>query len=74
MLGSVRVVTDQSGTVQERYDYLPFGRMLSLWDNGRDTIGNYPTDHDPVVPDIQADSKIPQKFTGKERDAETRLD
>jgi RHS repeat-associated protein len=69
MLGSVRAVTSESGTVEECYDYLPFGRMLSSLDNGRSGSNCY-----PLNPDTQIDSSLPQKFTGKERDAETGLD
>ena len=42
--------------------------MLSSSDNGRNT-GCYASN-----PDTQTDSNLPQKFTGKERDPETRLD
>jgi RHS repeat-associated protein len=69
MLGSVRAVTSQSKTVAERYDYLPFGRMLSAADNGRSASGCYQSN-----PDVQVNSRTPPKFTGKERDAETGLD
>src|SRR5438132_11442088 len=73
MLGSVRAVTGekpQSGTapVVECYDYLPFGRLLSSTDNLRNT-GCYPAN-----PDNQLSSRLPQKFTGNERDGETGLD
>jgi RHS repeat-associated protein len=72
MLGSTRATTSGTGssgygTVTECYDYLPFGRMLRSSDNGRGSC------HHPN-PDDQVDSAIPQKFTGKERDAETGLD
>jgi RHS repeat-associated protein len=72
MLGSTRAITSNAGSsgygsVTECYDYLPFGRILSSSDNGRGSC--YPLD-----PDDQVDSAIPQKFTGKERDAETGLD
>jgi len=53
--------------VMECYDYLPFGRLLSSSDNGRGACH-------PPNPDDQINSEIPQKFTGKERDAETGLD
>ena len=67
MLGSVRAVTSKEGDVLECYDYLPFGRMLSAGDNGRS--GCFPTN-----PDVGYHSSLSQKFTGKERDAETGLD
>ncbi len=66
MLGSVRAVVSNSGA-EECYDYLPFGRALSSADNGRSAC------HQPN-PDVAIDSSLPQKFTGKERDAETGLD
>jgi hypothetical protein len=68
MLGSVRAVTSDSGDVVEYNDYLPFGRMLSSLDDGRD-IGYFQAD-----PDNQIDSDLPQKFTGKKRDAVTGFD
>ena len=67
MLGSVRTITNDVGAVVECYDYLPFGRMLGSGVGGRGSC--YP---DP--PDANYDSRAPQKFTGKERDAETGLD
>jgi RHS repeat-associated protein len=74
MLGSVRAITSQAGgsgygSVTECYDYLPFGRMLSSSDNSRSNSSCYPAD-----PDTGFSSSTPQKFTGKERDAETGLD
>src|SRR4030095_6119663 len=45
-----------------------FGRMLGSGINSRNN-GCYPPN-----PDAQINSRLPQKFTGKERDAETRLD
>jgi RHS repeat-associated protein len=68
MLGSVRTITNASGAVVECYDYMPFGRMLTASDNGRSAAGCYPAAPDP------ANSRASQKFTGKERDAETGLD
>src|SRR5262245_41831997 len=68
MLGSTRMVTNAAGATVECYDYLPFGRMLSNGVNGRN-IGCYQAD-----PDYQISSNLPQKFTGKERDPETKLD
>ena len=69
MLGSVRAITDADGVVQECYDHLPFGRLLSASDNGRATLGCH-----PASPDSSLDSRAPQKFTGQVRDEETRLD
>jgi RHS repeat-associated protein len=68
MLGSTRMVTNASDATLECYDYLPFGRLLSDGVNARNT-GCYPPN-----PDAQISSKLSQKFTGKERDGETRLD
>jgi RHS repeat-associated protein len=68
MLGSVRSVTNQSGTVTECYDYLPFGRIIGSSINGRGSAGCHPS-----APDSYLNSSLPQKFTGKERD-ETGLD
>jgi RHS repeat-associated protein len=70
MLGSTRAITSSTGALTECYDYLPFGRMLSASDNSR---GNcFPSDPDaqPAATTTAAE----QKFTGKERDAETGLD
>ncbi len=58
-VGNVRVVTDETGQVLERHDYLPFGEEC--------TTGACATN--PGVADGQ-----PRRFTGKERDSETGLD
>ena len=68
MLGSVRAVSNSSGSLSECYDYLSFGRMLGSADNGRSSAGCYPNLSQPLS------SRLPQKFTGKERDGETGLD
>ncbi len=60
-LGSTRLVTDQNGNVVSRHDYLPFGEEITSGFAGRGSQwGN--TDN------------VSQKFTGKERDAESGLD
>lgn len=62
-LGSPRVVTNSSGGVISRHDYMPFGEELGSGVGGR-TIGmgyNFP-------------DGMRQKFTAKERDVETGLD
>jgi RHS repeat-associated protein len=66
MLGSVRAITSESQSVEECYDYEPFGRMLGASDNGRGSLGCFQANPDNSV--------IAQKFTSKERDAETGLD
>jgi RHS repeat-associated protein len=66
-LGSTRLVLDGSGNVQERIDYLPFGEEIAPGFRGRPS--NYCAGMYPSSPDNQS-----QKFTGKERDAETGLD
>ncbi|MBL0162036.1 MAG: RHS repeat protein [Bryobacterales bacterium] len=63
-LGSTRVVTDGGGAVVERRDYLPFGDEL-LFGAGDPRHG---------VVGYGVDQTGRQKFTGKERDAETGLD
>jgi RHS repeat-associated protein len=72
-LGSVRMLTGEKTVTStapalECYDYLPFGRLLNSGDDARNT-GCY-----PASPDTQITSRLPQKFTGEERDPETRLD
>jgi RHS repeat-associated protein len=62
-LGSTRVVTDASGGVISRHDYLPFGEAISAGIGGRTGGIGY---EDP--------DGINQKFTGKERDSESGLD
>ena len=66
-LGSTRMVMDSSGSVKEDYDYYPFGEDIAAGTGGRPSLfssGTYPNSPDA----------LPQKFTGKERDAETGLD
>jgi RHS repeat-associated protein len=65
-LETPRVITDSTGTVKSRHDYLPFGEEISVNMGGR-TAGQqyvYGT----------GDDGIRQKFTGHERDNETGLD
>lgn len=66
-LGSTRVVTRESGAVAERKDYLPFGELITVSAGNPRMIGPLP------APGYEADA-VRQKFTGKERDAETGLD
>ena len=62
-LGSTRLVTNASGEVVSRHDYLPFGEELPNTVGGRQSVAGYTWNPD-----------ITQRFTGKERDAETGLD
>jgi RHS repeat-associated protein len=62
-LGSTRLVTDSTGTVIARHDYAPFGEEISSVIGGRGGVTGY-----------GVDEGLRQKFTGKERDAETGLD
>ena len=41
-IGSVRMISDATGAVVARYDYLPFGRLLGSADNARTSAGCYP--------------------------------
>jgi RHS repeat-associated protein len=60
-LGSTRLLTDTNGAVVACHDYQPFGAEIPSGTNGRGTC--YAGTDNPK-----------QKFTGKERDAETGLD
>lgn len=62
-LGSPRVVTNSSGAVVSRHDYLPFGQELFAGTGGRTTGMGY-----------SAADNLRQKFTGQQRDTETGLD
>jgi RHS repeat-associated protein len=59
-LGSTRLVTNAAGTVLGYHDYLPFGEEISAGIDGRSSLWG-PLDGDGLT----------QKFTAKERDAET---
>ncbi len=59
-LGSTRMVTDQSGNLIARHDYLPFGGEILSGTGGRTSAWG-------------ATDGVNQKFTGKERDSETTL-
>jgi len=63
-LGSTRVVTDSSGNVTQRYDYLPFGEEIPADGVVRTTAMGYQTASDGFNP----------KFTGQVRDVESGLD
>ncbi len=63
-LGSTRLVTNGTGGVVERRDYLPFGEKIPAPSGSpRLSVAGY-----------TADSGVTQSFTSKERDAETGLD
>jgi RHS repeat-associated protein len=62
-LGNLRAVTDGSGNIQSRHDYLPFGEELAASLGDRGSATGY------LLPDY-----LSQRFTGKERDAESGLD
>ena len=62
-LGSTRVVTNSTGGVKARHDYLPFGEEIGVNVSGRTTAIGYSL----------ADG-LRQKFTQKERDNESGLD
>ncbi len=61
-LGNVRMVTDQSANVIARHDFLPFGEEIAGWaDRSSDLYFGF-------------SDNVTQRFTGKERDAESGLD
>ena len=64
-LGSTRVVTAEDQSVLSRHDYLPFGEEIGTGLGNRDQVDGYTAS--------RTDGPT-QKFTGKERDAETGLD
>jgi RHS repeat-associated protein len=61
-LGSTRLMTHPDGTLRSRHDYLPFGEEIGTSIGGRASVPGY------GIVDIR------QKFTAKERDAESGLD
>jgi RHS repeat-associated protein len=61
-IGSTRLVTDIAGNVVSRHDYLAFGEEIGSYSAGRN--GQW----GPIA------DNITQKFTAKERDAESGLD
>src|SRR5208283_972420 len=69
-LGSTRLITDATGNPTRCIDYLPFGEEIPTGVDGRSgCYGSLTSPQYPTTPDVAA-----QKFTGKERDAETGLD
>lgn len=62
-LGSVRMVTNSSGVVVSRHDFLPFGEEVPQGSAGRmASLGFGDTDY------------VSERFTGKERDSESGMD
>jgi len=71
-LGSIRAITGPkppvgSAPLLECFDYSPFGRPLGVG-NQRPEDSCYPVISQTITP------RMPQRFTGKERDTETGLD
>ncbi len=64
-LGSPRIITNELGQVQSRRDFMPFGEDLNAG------IGNRTAD--PGKYSVPGD-KVRQKFTGYQKDEETKLD
>jgi len=62
-LGSTRVVTDASGNVKSRHDYMPFGEEIGSGIGSRTSAMKY-----------GAADGLRQKFTSKQRDTESGLD
>src|SRR5262249_40140018 len=62
-LGSARVITNSTGSVVSRHDYLPFGQELFAGTGGRTTAQGY-----------SVSDGVRHHFTSKERDNETGLD
>lgn len=64
-LGSPRVVTDKSGNVISRRDFMPFGEEIYAGVGGRSVSLKY---------SLTGADNIRQRFTGYEKDIETGLD
>lgn len=69
-LGSTRLVTDSTGVVKERRDYHPFGEEIPA----STVFGSRNNVTDGGVTTYNEAPLVNQRFTGKERDAETGLD
>ena len=67
-LGSTRLVTGEDQLVLSRHDYLPFGEEIGAGLGNRDQASGV-----AGYTDSRTDGPA-QKFTGKERDAESGLD
>jgi RHS repeat-associated protein len=61
--GSLRLITTAGGAVKARHDYMPFGEELAASTGGRINIPGYGNS-----------DGMKQKFAGKERDDEAKLD
>jgi RHS repeat-associated protein len=68
-LGSTRLVTDSGGNATKCYDYLPFGEEISAGTAGRSS-----SCYGSITYPISSPDVLSEKFTGKERDAESGLD
>jgi RHS repeat-associated protein len=67
-LGSTRMVTDGTGTVQALHDFLPFGEEITAGTPTARLARYYPASP------LAMNDGVTEKFTGKERDGETGLD
>ncbi len=63
-LGSPRAITDISGNVVSRHDYMPFGEEVYAGTGGRTSAQGY----------LQTIDGVRQQFTGYEKDLESGLD
>ena len=69
-LGSTRLVTDGTGAVKQRRDYMPFGEEIAA----SAAFGNRQLVTDAGTATYNSGNGPTQQFTGKERDAESGLD
>jgi RHS repeat-associated protein len=65
-LGSPRVITDATGKVKSRRDFLPFGEEIG--------VNTQQTPNRASIPQYGASDNVRQKFTGYQKDNETNLD
>jgi len=71
-LGSTRIVTDSSGNVHSRHDYLPFGKEVPPDLASRADIAGYMVSG--WSPAHRVSEAVLQRFTGQEVDPETGLE
>jgi RHS repeat-associated protein len=65
-LGTPRIITDQTGQVKSRRDFMPFGEEIG--------VNTAQTPNRASIQAYNASDNVRQKFTGYQKDNETKLD